>query len=128
MQEEEGDRRYHVVITAQGTATHWQARVHYYWYKKVLLMQCQHAAYLHVMYRAMSQHLQDCLLKGLPAVPDIDLLHVAADMSILLCSRLFRFVLVCPAPFCSNLVADTQKRMLPSNIANTPLYSDFNTC
>ena len=35
VQEDAGDRQYHVVITAQGTATHWQARVHYYWYKKV---------------------------------------------------------------------------------------------
>ncbi|KAK9833448.1 hypothetical protein WJX81_006347 [Elliptochloris bilobata] len=30
-----GQRRYHVVITAQGTAVHWQSRVHYYWYRKV---------------------------------------------------------------------------------------------
>ncbi len=37
MQKEEVDRRYHIVITAQGAATHWQARVHYYWYKKVSL-------------------------------------------------------------------------------------------
>eukprot|EP00887_Chlorella_sp_A99_P000442 scaffold17.g442.t1 len=29
------DRTYHVVITAQGTAVHWQSRVHYYWFKKV---------------------------------------------------------------------------------------------
>ena len=29
------ERRYHVVITAQGSAVHWQARVHYYWYRKV---------------------------------------------------------------------------------------------
>ena len=35
VQEDAGDRRYHIVITAQGTATHWQARVHYYWYTKV---------------------------------------------------------------------------------------------
>ncbi|KAL0032623.1 hypothetical protein WJX77_011236 [Trebouxia sp. C0004] len=35
MMEEEVDRQYHVVITAQGAATHWQARVHYYWYIKV---------------------------------------------------------------------------------------------
>ena len=40
MQEDEGERRYHIVITAQGSATHWQARVHYYWYKKVRLRQC----------------------------------------------------------------------------------------
>ena len=29
------ERRYHIVITAQGTAVHWQSRVHYYWYRKV---------------------------------------------------------------------------------------------
>jgi len=29
------DRSYHVVISAQGAATHWQSRVHYYWYKKI---------------------------------------------------------------------------------------------
>ena len=35
MQESPEDRSYHVVITAQGSATHWQARVGYYWYLKV---------------------------------------------------------------------------------------------
>ena len=29
-----------MVITAQGSAVHWQARVHYYWYRKVQ-KQCQ---------------------------------------------------------------------------------------
>lgn len=29
------DRKYHIVISAQGPATHWQSRVHYYWYKKI---------------------------------------------------------------------------------------------
>lgn len=29
------ERNYHVVITAAGTAVHWQSRVAYYWYKKV---------------------------------------------------------------------------------------------
>ncbi|GAB4823622.1 hypothetical protein N2152v2_010668 [Parachlorella kessleri] len=28
------DRRYHIVITAQGSAVHWQSRVAFYWYKK----------------------------------------------------------------------------------------------
>lgn len=28
------DRHFHVVITAQGTAVHWQSRVGYYWYLK----------------------------------------------------------------------------------------------
>eukprot|EP00891_Asterochloris_glomerata_P002540 jgi/Astpho2/2540/e_gw1.00048.41.1_t len=36
------DRSYHVVITAQGSATHWQARVGYYWYLKVR-KQCREA-------------------------------------------------------------------------------------
>jgi hydroxyproline O-arabinosyltransferase len=27
-------RRYHTVTTAQGAPTHWQMRVHYYWFKK----------------------------------------------------------------------------------------------
>lgn len=40
--EKEADRRYHIVITAQGAATHWQARVHYYWYKKIKA-QCEAA-------------------------------------------------------------------------------------
>ncbi|GMH33444.1 hypothetical protein BSKO_01278 [Bryopsis sp. KO-2023] len=31
----ENDRKYHVVTTAQGSAVHWQARIHYYWYKKI---------------------------------------------------------------------------------------------
>ena len=42
VQEDAGDRQYHIVITAQGTATHWQARVHYYWYKKVHAVCAQH--------------------------------------------------------------------------------------
>ncbi len=29
------DRSYHVIISAQGTATHWQSRIHYYWYLRV---------------------------------------------------------------------------------------------
>mmetsp|Transcript_36561 Transcript_36561/g.92332 ORF Transcript_36561/g.92332 Transcript_36561/m.92332 type:complete len:560 (-) Transcript_36561:275-1954(-) len=29
-----GDRRFHIVTSAQGSAVHWQARIHYYWYKK----------------------------------------------------------------------------------------------
>ena len=35
LQESPEDRSYHVVITAQGAATHWQARVGHYWYLKV---------------------------------------------------------------------------------------------
>jgi len=33
--ESSDERRYHIVISAQGSATHWQSRVHYYWYKKI---------------------------------------------------------------------------------------------
>jgi hydroxyproline O-arabinosyltransferase len=29
------ERKYHVVITAQGSAVHWQSRVHYYWFLKI---------------------------------------------------------------------------------------------
>ena len=36
------DRKFHIVITAQGSATHWQSRVHYYWYKKIK-KQCEDA-------------------------------------------------------------------------------------
>jgi hydroxyproline O-arabinosyltransferase len=28
-------RKFHVVITAEGTAVHWQSRVHYYWFLKI---------------------------------------------------------------------------------------------
>jgi hydroxyproline O-arabinosyltransferase len=28
------ERMYHTVTTAQGTVTHWQMRVHFYWFKK----------------------------------------------------------------------------------------------
>lgn len=40
LQDSSEDRSYHTVITAQGSATHWQARVHYYWFKKVR-MRCR---------------------------------------------------------------------------------------
>ncbi len=29
------ERTFHVVITAAGSAVHWQSRVGYYWYKKI---------------------------------------------------------------------------------------------
>ena len=35
MQDPGEDRSFHVVITAEGSAVHWQSRVHYYWYKKI---------------------------------------------------------------------------------------------
>lgn len=38
----QGDRSYHIVVSAQGTATHWQSRIHYYWYKKIK-QQCEAA-------------------------------------------------------------------------------------
>lgn len=28
------ERRFHTVTSASGTSTHWQMRVHYYWFKK----------------------------------------------------------------------------------------------
>ncbi len=31
MQDGGEDRRYHVVITAAGSAVHWQSRIGYYW-------------------------------------------------------------------------------------------------
>ena len=36
------DRSYHIVVSAQGKATHWQSRIHYYWYKKIK-KQCESA-------------------------------------------------------------------------------------
>ena len=50
-----GERRYHVVITAQGSAVHWQSRVHYYWYMRVRA-QCQ------------AQHGADCQMGGFTRV------------------------------------------------------------
>lgn len=41
------ERRFHVVITAAGTAVHWQSRVGYYWYKKVK-KQCEAAGHCHM--------------------------------------------------------------------------------
>lgn len=41
--ESAADRRYHVIITAQGFATHWQSRIHYYWYMKIK-KQCEDEA------------------------------------------------------------------------------------
>lgn len=41
-QSENKDRSYHIVVSAQGLATHWQARIHYYWYKKIK-KQCEAA-------------------------------------------------------------------------------------
>jgi hypothetical protein len=43
MQDPSEDRRYHVVITAQGSGgMHWGSRVGYYWYKKIKA-QCEAA-------------------------------------------------------------------------------------
>ena len=50
-----GERRYHVVITAQGSAVHWQSRVHYYWYLRVRA-QCR------------AQHGADCQMGGFTRV------------------------------------------------------------
>lgn len=35
LQDPNDDRKYHIVVSAQGSAVHWQSRVHYYWYKKM---------------------------------------------------------------------------------------------
>jgi hydroxyproline O-arabinosyltransferase len=43
LQDPTEDRSYHVVITAQGSAVHWQSRIAYYWYLKTR-KQCQEAA------------------------------------------------------------------------------------
>ena len=37
------DRKYHIVVSAQGASTHWQSRIHYYWYKKIK-KQCEEQA------------------------------------------------------------------------------------
>lgn len=63
-EEDGGDRRYHVVITAQGTATHWQARVHYYWYKKVKLQceaagQCDMGGFTRLLHSGIPDDLMD---------------------------------------------------------------------
>mmetsp|Transcript_21179 Transcript_21179/g.63737 ORF Transcript_21179/g.63737 Transcript_21179/m.63737 type:complete len:583 (-) Transcript_21179:106-1854(-) len=29
------DRSFHTIITAEGAATHWQSRIHYYWFSKI---------------------------------------------------------------------------------------------
>ena len=50
-----GERRYHVVITAQGSAVHWQSRVHYYWYLRTRA-DCQ------------AQHGSDCQMGGFTRV------------------------------------------------------------
>ena len=33
--EDANERKYHVIITAQGFVTHWQSRIYYYWYQKI---------------------------------------------------------------------------------------------
>ena len=107
-QAEEGDRRYHIVITAQGTATHWQARVHYYWYKKVLFhLYFKQAAYLYVMSRTYNEAAapEDCLLWPLAFIHSI---LTQKGCSALPCSAL-----LCPVLLCLNLVTDTQNCLLP---------------
>ncbi|CAL8466227.1 g5763 [Coccomyxa elongata] len=60
------ERRYHVVITAQGSAVHWQARVHYYWYKKVraqceeeLGVDCQMGGFTRILHSGHPDELMD---------------------------------------------------------------------
>lgn len=61
-----GERRYHVVITAQGSAVHWQARVHYYWYKKVRAqceeqhgVDCQMGGFTRILHSGRADELMD---------------------------------------------------------------------
>lgn len=60
------ERRYHVVITAQGSAVHWQARVHYYWYTKVraqceeeLGVDCQMGGFTRILHSGQPDELMD---------------------------------------------------------------------
>ncbi len=60
------ERRYHVVITAQGSAVHWQARVHYYWYKKIraqceeeLGVDCQMGGFTRILHSGHPDELMD---------------------------------------------------------------------
>lgn len=61
-----GERRYHVVITAQGSAVHWQARVHYYWYKKTRQqcedekgVDCQMGGFTRILHSGQPDELMD---------------------------------------------------------------------
>ncbi|KAL4519320.1 hypothetical protein Ndes2526A_g00413 [Nannochloris sp. 'desiccata'] len=61
------DRKYHIVITAQGPATHWQSRVHYYWYKKTL-KKCEAAGNCHMggWTRILHSGEEDDLMEEMP--------------------------------------------------------------
>lgn len=55
-----------MVITAQGTAVHWQARVHYYWYKKVrkrcedeLGVDCQMGGFTRILHSGRGDDLME---------------------------------------------------------------------
>ncbi|EIE23811.1 hypothetical protein COCSUDRAFT_47447 [Coccomyxa subellipsoidea C-169] len=61
-----GERRYHVVVTAQGSAVHWQARVHYYWYVKTraqcveqLGVDCQMGGFTRILHSGRADELMD---------------------------------------------------------------------
>ena len=61
-----GERRYHVVITAQGAAVHWQSRVHYFWYSKAraqcevdLGTECQMGGFTRLLHSGRPDDLMD---------------------------------------------------------------------
>lgn len=60
------ERKYHIVISAQGSATHWQSRVHYYWYKKIkkqceteLGSECQMGGFTRILHSGEPDDLMD---------------------------------------------------------------------
>eukprot|EP00877_Chromochloris_zofingiensis_P001819 jgi/Chrzof1/11638/Cz06g03080.t1 len=57
-------RKYHVVTTAQGSAVHWQARVHYYWYKKQKAVceqqaRCEMGGFTRLLHSGLADDLMD---------------------------------------------------------------------
>ncbi|KAK9823561.1 hypothetical protein WJX72_003781 [[Myrmecia] bisecta] len=63
-QETSDERRYHTVITAQGTAVHWQARVHYYWFLKIKAQceaagSCQMGGFTRILHSGEADELMD---------------------------------------------------------------------
>ncbi len=58
------DRSFHIVITAEGSAVHWQARVHYYWYKKIKAQceakgKCQMGGFTRLLHSGKADDLMD---------------------------------------------------------------------
>lgn len=54
LQDPAADRRYHVVVSAQGRAVHWQSRIHYYHYRKVQRV-CRKQPVCHVSGAALGE-------------------------------------------------------------------------